>query len=28
MHVFDVDGAWAWVVGEGDYTAYAAGRCP
>jgi hypothetical protein len=28
MHVFDVDGGWAWVVGEGDYSAYAAGRCP
>jgi hypothetical protein len=28
MHVFEVDGGWTWVVGLGDYSAYAAGRCP
>jgi hypothetical protein len=28
MHVFDVDGEWAWVIGAHDYAAYAAGRCP
>ena len=28
MHVFDVDGEWAWVIGAHDYAAYATGRCP
>jgi hypothetical protein len=28
MHVFEVDGEWAWVVGQNDYAAYAAGDCP
>lgn len=28
VHLFAVDGRWAWVIGPGDYAAYAAGRCP
>lgn len=28
MHVFDVDDGWGWVIGGGDFAAYAAGRCP
>ncbi len=28
MHVFEVDGEWAWVVGGPDHAAYSAGRCP
>ena len=27
-HLFAVDGRWAWVIGEDDYAAYAAGDCP
>jgi hypothetical protein len=28
VHLFPVDGRWAWVIGPSDYAAYAAGRCP
>lgn len=28
VHLFPVDGRWAWVIGPQDYAAYAAGRCP
>jgi len=28
VHLFAVDGRWAWVIGAQDYAAYAAGRCP
>jgi hypothetical protein len=28
MHVFAVGGDWRWVIGDVDYDAYAAGRCP
>ena len=28
VHLFPVDGRWAWVIGSSDYAAYAAGRCP
>jgi hypothetical protein len=27
-HVFGVDGRWRWVIGPGDFPAYAAGTCP
>ncbi|MGH3070739.1 MAG: hypothetical protein ACRDNB_00525 [Gaiellaceae bacterium] len=27
-HVFEVDGAWAWVIGPVDYAAYMTGVCP
>ena len=28
VHLFPVDGRWAWVIGPQDFAAYAAGRCP
>ncbi len=28
VHLFPVDGRWAWVIGPSDYAAYVAGRCP
>jgi hypothetical protein len=28
VHLFAVDGRWAWVIGPSDYADYAAGRCP
>ena len=28
VHLFPVDGRWAWVIGPSDFAAYAAGRCP
>jgi len=28
VHLFPVEGRWAWVIGPTDYAAYAAGRCP
>jgi hypothetical protein len=27
-HVFEEDGAWAWVIGPVDYAAYMTGACP
>lgn len=27
-HVFETDGAWAWVIGPVDYAAYLVGSCP
>ena len=27
-HVFNVHGHWTWVIGAGDFPAYAAGTCP
>jgi len=28
VHVFAVDGRWAWVIGPTDFASYASGRCP
>lgn len=28
VHVFAVDGRWAWVIGPNDFASYASGRCP
>ncbi len=28
VHVFAVDGHWAWVIGPTDYASYATGSCP
>jgi hypothetical protein len=28
VHLFDVDGRWAWVIGPVDYESYVSGACP
>ncbi len=28
VHVFAVDGRWAWVIGPNDFASYTSGRCP